>query len=128
MPEKRPYYSGNHPLASTCCPCRPRPAPHHPWAVAVPLPLRPSDSGRADKISLMSPSPQVQRKSGLWERKFQIPFSASACPQLSVPIVVILANEKKKETRGAARDASVIASTWFCFARSWRSSWPSPCL
>ena len=64
------------------------------------LSLRPWDSGKADIISFISPCPQVQHKTGLWERKFKIPFSASPCPQLSVHVDVILMNEWKKRPEG----------------------------
>ena len=86
------------PLAAPAAPAQPLTAPG-PW-----LSLSLSDPVTVTElISLISPSPQVQHKSGLWERKFQIPFSAFACPQLSVSIVVILANEKKRDQRGGKR-------------------------
>lgn len=87
--------------------------------------------GRADELSLTSPSPQVQHKAGRQRgnpsRGTLCPFPASPCLQLSVPRLVILMNEEK-ETRGAARDATVIIRTWLCFSGSWRSPWPSLCL
>lgn len=72
--------------------------PHCPWAAA--LTLRPCDSGKADMVSFLSPSPQAQHKAGLWGRKFQIPFSASPCLQLSAHVDVILMKEEKKRPEG----------------------------
>lgn len=109
--------------------------PTCPSPALTPL-LRPCDSGRADEISLLCPSPWAQRKAGLWDRiSNRRPFVPSLLlpASNSVPIVVILVNEEnnnnnKPETRGAARDAKVITRTWFCFSRSWRPPWPSHCL
>lgn len=80
IPGKCPTLQGTLWLPSANpAPC-PQPGPPLPRAVA--LTLRPCDSGKADTISFISPSPQAQHKAGLWGRKFQIPFSASPCPQL----------------------------------------------
>lgn len=84
------------PLVPSWPPTFPEPYP--------PLPLRPCDSDGAHTISLISPSPQVQCKAGVWERKFQhgdsLSLSCLSLPPILCPNSVILMNEEKNRPEG----------------------------
>lgn len=82
--------SGLHLLSPAPSCSTPAPSPHH----GLTLPVRPCDSGRAHKISA-----RLDYGRGNSNRGTLCPSSASPCPQLSVPRVVILVNEKKKTNR-----------------------------